>query len=245
MSRLEISEQAQKILERERTVLQEEAKGFQPKAMSSGSILSSICKLLNARGRYFAIMGEHFSVQDYDGLMVIDALDEEIIRHVHLLLRSYLEHERIGPNTQAVALLSEKLLPDIKEMPKYPVAYRILYVIRHAFDEFEKTLDSNPGFDLHELEAAFIHHLLGIIDRYVQTREKPGMRHFSDVAREYDVVTRMKCRCGEDQYHVKLQSLKQSSDGHPYDALDLECKACGHTRSVTFDLPNFKDLYQT
>jgi hypothetical protein len=89
-----------------------------------------------------------------------------------------------------------------------------------------------------------VQHLLSILDKYVTTREKPVTRHFSDVAREYSVVMRLKCACGAEKFDVKLQALCQSSAGEPYDRLDLECKQCGTRRSITFDLPHFKDMYQ-
>jgi hypothetical protein len=70
------------------------------------------------------------------------------------------------------------------------------------------------------------------------------MRHFSDVAREYSVVMRLKCACGAEKYEVKLQALCQTPAGEPFDRLDLQCKDCGKPRSITFDLPHFKDMYQ-
>ena len=55
---------------------------------------------------------------------------------------------------------------------------------------------------------------------------------------------RLKCACGYEKFDVKLQALCQSPAGDPYDRLDLQCKQCGTQRSITFDLPHFKDMYQ-
>lgn len=243
MSRLELSEQAKKILEREQVALEQEAGLLSQKMSTAGAVLSATCVLMNHRSRYFAVTGEHFSVQDYDGLMVIDALDEQTLTQIHKLLKAFVEHEKRTPDTRIVAALAEKLLQSIKEMPKYPVAYRMLYAIRQAFEIFETMTDSISQTELQEHESAFVHHLLGIVDKYVQTRVRRGMRHFSEVAREYDFVTRMKCKCGDGQFHVKMQALMQD-EGRAYDRLDLECRACGHQRSITFDLPHFKDIYE-
>jgi hypothetical protein len=244
MTRLELSEQAKRIMEREREHIERESQAIWTNVSAPGAALSATCKLLNIRGRYFAVTGEHVSVQDYEGLCVIDALDELLLKALHARLKEYVSAEQRTPQTQAITIVAEKLSSAIREMPKYPVAYRLLYMLQKAFGSFEDVIDSNPGSNLQELESAFVHHILGMIDSYVQTRVKPGMRHFSDVAREYDVVSRMKCKCGADQFQVKLQSLMQLPDGTQYDRLDLECKACGHQRSITFDLPYFKDLYQ-
>lgn len=244
MSRLEISEQARKILERERELLDQESMELSTRLTTPGSVLSAICKLLNHRGRYFAQAGEHFSVQDYDGLIMIDTLDEHMLRAINSILKKYIEHAHNRTNTQAVSLIADRMLHDVKEMPKYPVAYRMLYSVRHGFEKFDEIIENNNGFNTQDLEVAFSHHILGLTNKYIQTRDQHGVRHFSDVAREYDVVSRLKCKCGEDQFNVKLQTLKVAGDGVQYDSLDLECKACGHQRSVTFDLPHFKDLYQ-
>lgn len=244
MTRLELSEQAKRIQERELEHLLKESLSIWSKVASAGAALSATCKLLNARGRYFAVTGEHVSVQDYEGLLVIDALDEHLLKQLHKNLKAFVDAEHKSPHTQAVALLSEAIQGGAREIPKYPVAYRVLYSLQKAFSVFEDVIHANPGFSLPDLEMAFAHHILGLVDTYVQTRIKPGMRHFSDVAREYDLVSRMKCKCSADQFQVKLQSLMQLPDGTPYDRLDLECKSCGHKRSVTFDLPHFKDLYQ-
>jgi hypothetical protein len=113
-----------------------------------------------------------------------------------------------------------------------------------SIQAFDAVAAEGHGFDVPTLEIAMVHHLLGILDRYVTTREKPVTRHFSDVAREYSVVMRLKCQCGAEKFDVKLQALCQSSAGEPYDRLDLQCKDCGSKRSITFDLPHFKDMYQ-
>ncbi len=244
MSRLDLSDQAKKILDRETQALEREAAVLEEKATSAASVLTAVCGLMNSRGRYFAVTGEHFSVQDYDGLMVIDFLDEQVLKHAYRILKNYVEHENRRPNEIGISIIAEKLLPSIKEMPKYPVGYRLLYTIRKAFEQFESVIGSGSGVDVAELEGAFVHHILGVIDKYVQTRVRHGVRHFSEVAREYDFVTRMKCKCGDGQFQVKLQALVQE-EGKAYDRLDLECKACGHQRSITFDLPNFKDLYES
>lgn len=244
MTRLELSEQAKRIQEREFEHLQKENLSIWSKVTTSGAALSATCKLMNARGRYFAVTGEHVSVQDYEGLMVIDSLDEHLLKLLHQSLNTFVESEHRSPHTQAVALLSDTVKESVRDIPKYPVAYRVLYALQKSFTVFEDVIQSNPGFSLPDLESALVHHIMGMLGHYVQTRSKPGMRHFSDVAREYDLVSRMKCKCTADQFQVKLQSLMQLPDGTPYDRLDLECKSCGHKRSVTFDLPHFKDLYQ-
>jgi hypothetical protein len=81
-----------------------------------------------------------------------------------------------------------------------------------------------------------------MLDRYVETREKPVTRHFSDVAREHNVVLRLKCGCGQEKYQVRLQALCHAPDGAPYDRLDLQCAHCGSLRVLTFDLPHFRDM---
>ena len=200
--------------------------------------------MLNLRARYVGATGEHFSVQDYDGLQVVDALDERLLRSLKALLTAYVERARRKPEAGAIDLLATKLLPGSKELPQYPVGYVVHYLLFSAIQAFDPLAEQGHGFEGPALEIAMVHHLHGILDRYVTTREKPVTRHFSDLAREYSVVMRLKCSCGAEKFDVKLQALCQSSAGEPYDRLDLQCKTCGSKRSITFDLPHFKDMYQ-
>ncbi len=200
--------------------------------------------LLSQRARFFGATGEHFSVHEYDGIQVIDALDERQLRCIRALLQGYLDRTRKKHDPRALELLAEKLAPGAKEMPQYPVGYMVHFVLVKAFQAFDPLVEEGHGFEKPALELAMVHHLLSILDKYVHTREKPVMRHFSDVVREHSVVLRLKCACGAEKFEVKLQALYQSPQGEPFDRLDLECRDCRAKRSITFDLPHFKDMYQ-
>lgn len=242
--KMALSGQAVKLIEQHAASLSAAFEEAGRRLTSPGSVLSAVCGLLNLRARHFAAAGEHFSVHEYEGIQIVDTLDERLMRGVRAMLQGYVSRARRKPDPQALALLSEKLTPGVKEMPQYPVGYMIHYMVLSAFQAFEPVTETGHGFDLPDLELAMAHHLLGILDKYIETREKPVTRHFSDVAREYSVVMRLKCGCGAEKYEVKLQALCQSPAGEPFDRLDLQCNDCGVQRSITFDLPNFKDMYQ-
>jgi hypothetical protein len=239
-----LSVQAKKLIERHSRAIDESAEEAARKLSSAASVLSGACGLLNLRARYFGATGEHFSVHEYEGIQVVDALDERLLKGLRSLLQGYLGRARRKPSEAVLALLAEKLQPEAREIPQYPVGYMIHYTLLSSFQTFEPLVEAGHGFEQAELEVAMVHHLLGILEKYVQTREKPVTRHFSDVAREYSVVMRLKCGCGAEKYDVKLQALCQSLGGDPFDRLDLQCHDCGARRSITFDLPHFKDMYQ-
>ncbi len=211
---------------------------------SAAAVLSAVCQLLNQRARYFGAAGEHFSVHDYEGIQMVDTLDERLLRAVRSVLKNYASRTRRKPTPKAVGHLAVKLPEGAPEMPRYPVGYMIHYLMLNTFKAFEPLAEDRRGFELPDLEAAMVHHLLGILDRYIQSREKPVIRHFSDVAREYSVVMRLKCGCGAERYGVRVQALCQSHGRDPYDRLELECRGCGSLRTITFDLPNFKDMHE-
>ena len=242
--KMEPSAQARKIVEQHAQAIDTAGDEVSKKLTSAQSVLGAVCGLLNHRQRYFGTTGEHFSVHEYEGIQVIDQLDERLLRRVRAMLQAYAERARKKPDPKAIALLGEKLTPGAKEMPQYPVGYMVHYMMVAAFQAFDPLLEEGHGFETPALEIAMVQHLLAILDRYVQTREKPVMRHFSDVAREYSVVMRLKCLCGVEKFDVKLQALCQTASGEPFDRLDLQCKQCGVQRSITFDLPHFKDMYQ-
>jgi hypothetical protein len=243
-ARMEPSPQAKKLVEQHVHAIDTHGDEAARKFTSAQSVLAAVCGLLNLRQRYFGATGEHFSVHEYDGIQVIDQLDERLLRRVRAMLQAYADRARKKADPKAIALLGEKLTPGAKEMPQYPVGYMVHYMMVAAFQGFEPLVEEGHGFETPALEIAMVHHLLAILDKYVLTREKPVMRHFSDVAREYSVVMRLKCACGVEKFDVKLQALCQTPAGDPFDRLDLQCKQCAAQRSITFDLPHFKDMYQ-
>jgi hypothetical protein len=242
--KMELAPQARKLVELHSRAIESASDEAAKKLTSPASVLTAVCNLLSLRQRDMAATGEHFSVQEYQGIQVIDTLDECRLRSARALLSGYLERTRRKLDTRAQDLLAEKLSPGPRELPPYPVGYMVHFLLVTTVQAFEPVVKAGHGFDAPVLELALLHRLLSILDKYVQTREKPVMRHFSDVAREYSVVMRLKCGCGAEKYDVKLQALCQTSRGEPFDRLDLQCKDCGSQRSITFDLPHFKDMYQ-
>lgn len=238
------SPQARRLIDQHTRAIDAAAQESARKLTSAATSLGAVCSLLNHRAKYFGATGEHFSVHEYDGIHVIDALDERLLKAAAAMLAAYLDRSRKKPSPEALAFLEEKLSPGAKEIPQYPVGYMIHYMLVRAFQLFEPLAQEGHGLDLGDLETAMARHLQTILDRYVETREKPVTRHFSDVAREYSVVMRLKCGCGAEKFDVKLQALCQTPHNVPYDRLDLQCRDCGTQRSITFNLPHFKDMYR-
>ena len=243
-AKMDLSPQAKKLIEQHTRAIDNAADESVKKLTSPASVLSAVCNLLSQRARFFGATGEHFSVNEYDGIQVIDSLDERQLRCIRGLLRNYADRARRKPDPRVLDLLSEKLSPGAREMPQYPVGYMVHFMMVKAFQAFEPVLEDGHGYEPPQLEITMVHHLLSILDKYVQSREKPVMRHFSDVAREYSVVMRLKCGCGAEKYEVQLQALCQTPAGEPFDRLDLQCRDCASQQSITFDLPHFRDMYQ-
>ena len=238
------SDQAEKILDREGRHIETSVEERKARLATPADAIVATEEIFNLRRRYFGATGEHFGLLELEGIRLIDALDERLLRGIRDLLKAYVDaHPRRLPDLKTLESLSDKLSTGSRPMPQYPIAFMVLFFIRSNFERFQELATERPE-ELAELEHALVHHLLGVADRYVQTRERPVMRHFSDVAREYSVVSRLKCACGEEKFEVKTQSLCQRGDGSPYDRLDLQCRACGAKRSIAFDLPHFKDMYQ-
>ncbi|HEU4338900.1 MAG TPA: hypothetical protein VFS19_02430 [Planctomycetota bacterium] len=244
MDQVENQGQAEKILEREGKHIETRVAERRDKLASPADAIAATEDIFNLRRRYFGATGEHFGLLELEGIRLIDALDERLLRAIRDVLKAFVDaRPRRIPDLKTLASLAERLAAGQRPMPQYPIAFMVLHVIRTHFERFQELAAARPD-ELPELEHALVHHLLGVADRYVQTRERPVMRHFSDVAREYSVVSRLRCPCGEEKHEVKTQSLCQRADGSPYDRLDLQCKACGAKRSIAFDLPHFKDMYQ-
>ena len=200
-------DQAAKILEREAGHIDTCVAERRARIDTPADAIHATEEIFNLRSRYFGATGEHFGLLELDGIRVIDALDERLLRGVRDVLKAFVEaHPRRLPDLKLLGMLSDKLAAGSRPMPQYPIGFMVLYTIRTHFERFQEIASERPD-DLAELEHALVHHLLGVADRYVQTRERPVMRHFSDVAREYSVVSRLKCACVEEKYEVKTQSL--------------------------------------
>ena len=241
---MDLPPQARKLIEQHTQAIDTAAEEATRKITSAATVLGAVCNLLHHRARFFGATGEHFSVHDYEGIQINDTLDERLLRAIKSLLSIYVERARKKPDPKVLELLSARITPGTQELPQYPVGCVVYFLLDSSIQSFESLAEQDHGFELPALELGMVHHLFSILDKYVTTREKPVTRHFSDVAREYSVVTRLKCGCGAQKFDVKLQALCQSPAGDPYDRLDLQCKGCGTQKSITFDLPHFKDMYQ-
>ena len=240
--KLALPEQARRIIHQQGETLDALLTECRRRAQAPADAIEAACVLLNHRGRYSAATGEHLDRQDYGGILVIDSLDERLAKAVRALLKGFVDRHKRTPDLKALRFVSEKLAASVRELPPYPVGYMVLGALHTSLTSFQKLVDAGTSFELGALEHSLVHFLLGLVDKYVQTRERPLERHHSDIQREYLVVRRMKCPCGEEKYDVTMQALCHTDRGEPFDRLDLACKACGSRRSVTFDLPYFKDL---
>lgn len=242
MDRFELPEQARKVREREAREIARVAEELRSRSFTAEEILSGVCDLLSLRQRYMGSVGEHYSVQRLEGILIVDPLDEQLVREIRGVLKSFVVREDRPPPSKGLARIVDRMPVEFRSLPTYPVAFSILYVLRRAVETYDVLRrEGKSGADL---DAAMAHYLLGVADRYVQTRDRAVQRHLSDVERETSVVGRLKCSCGEEKYRVTLQSLHTPPEGVPYDHLDLQCDACGARSAVTFDLPHFRDMYQ-
>lgn len=245
---------AQRIIHEEGQYLDARRDEFKKNIINHRDLLKALCNLMNLRQRYFGQAGEHFSVQDLTGITLVDTLDDRLLRDMHNLIIFYKGLNCPSPSSEVVTVLNEKLKPLVRDLPQYPIAYMVLYALRKALEAFDSIITKyeadtespsstpiKPG-SVEELELAFVDYIATIISKYVYTRDAQVARHFSDVAREYSVVKRLKCTCGKEKYEVTLQSLKMGLDGKPYDKLDIKCTDCGAEHSIDFALPYFDDL---
>ncbi|HLF93583.1 MAG TPA: hypothetical protein VJB14_08975, partial [Planctomycetota bacterium] len=96
--KMEPSAQAKKIVERHVQAIDQAGDEATKKLTSATTVLGAVCTLLNHRQRYFGTTGEHFSVHEYEGIQVIDQLDERLLRRVRAMLQAYVERARKKPD---------------------------------------------------------------------------------------------------------------------------------------------------
>ena len=240
-ARMKLSTQAMKLIElHSKSIVA--AAGWMKNTTTAGKTIATTRILLDQRTRYVAATGEHFDLHEYEGIAITDALDERLIGEARGLVRAYAERAAAS-NLEMFQFLAETVPPPEDHLPPYPVAFMIHRECSAAFKAFdflimEAAADGARGL----LETAFLRELDELLNRYWGTRQDPVTRHVSDVAREYSVVARLKCSCGAQGFETTRQSLHESHDGAKFDLLDLQCRVCGFERSITFDLPYFRDL---
>ncbi|MCE9584913.1 MAG: hypothetical protein K8T20_20675, partial [Planctomycetes bacterium] len=178
-----------------------------PAAFPTGrEAIGALLAALSQRQRYFAMIGEHFSVFGFDGIIAMDVLDEALLRAAQTVLR---RRPAAEINPEAEGALDEEF-SKLPELEKHPVGYMVLFMARKMFEEFDNVL-TRLGLDEDEARQPYEEELLRrvslLLDHYVETRTQAVARHFSDLRREYWVVARLHCRCGKPKYEVKMQSL--------------------------------------
>lgn len=256
-----------KLVTRESAAIARFMEGLPPAFATGREAIGALLAVLSQRQRYFAMIGEHFSVFGFDGIVAMDVLDEALLRAAQSVLKRRPAAE-IQPEAEGAI---EEEFSKLPELEKHPVGYMVLFMARRMFEEFDNLftrlmLDqdemgkSKQGqgleriADLYEplvpdedearqpYEDELLRRVAVLLDRYVETRTQAVARHFSDLRREYWVVARLHCRCGKPKYEVKMQSLVTGTDGAHLDRLDVKCGACGDTQSLEFPLPHFGDL---
>jgi hypothetical protein len=236
-----VSEYSNRIISSESAILDQTTTDLRESLGDATDLLSGICVLLNCRQRYYGQTGEHSSVLQFDGINTIDALDEHLLRCTRSLLDAWVHDARPQVDTDAREILVEAC-GYLKKLPKHPVAYMVIFSIRQMFETLESILNAADPDRALSLEVAFVDLMRELVNSYVDTRTLPVERHFSDIAREYAVVARLACECGEGPYRMKQQALVETEDGGRADQLDLVCVNCQNEASLTFPLPHFNDL---
>ena len=232
-----------RIVLRESAVLREAAAGLALEAGEAREALAAVCHLLNLRQRYFGAAGEFFSVQDPDGMDVVDALDDALLAAVHEVLEAWLAAARPQVPAPVRLHLVERYQDLIENLPRdYPVAYMVLFVVRRAFELFEPLARQKDPEILAAFEAGFAEFLGEIARRYVRSRTTPVLRHHADLRRERSVVARLRCRCGKEEYRaLREEAGPDDPGGVPSARVDLRCQACGHERTLRFTRPHAAD----
>ncbi|MFN3486032.1 MAG: hypothetical protein ACK44W_11200 [Planctomycetota bacterium] len=90
----ELSPLARKLIEQHAQAIDRAVDEASRKLSSPASALQAACSILNLRARDVGAAGEHFSVHEYQGIEIIDVLDERRLRGLRVLLAGYVERTR-------------------------------------------------------------------------------------------------------------------------------------------------------
>lgn len=237
------AELVDRLVLRERAALRETVTAFAREVTEAREVLGAVCHLLNARQRYFGAAGEYFSVQDLDGMEVVDRLDEILLFGIGEVLNAWLESARPAVSAPVRRHLLERYHDLIENLPReYPVGYMVLFVIRRAFELFDPIARQRDPEILAGFESGFTEFLGELVRRYVRSRTTPVLRHYSDLQRERSVVARLRCRCGREKYAIERYEAAAGEPGSTVGRMELRCGACGFERTLQFVQPHAADL---
>ncbi|NUN50202.1 MAG: hypothetical protein HUU15_15425 [Candidatus Brocadiae bacterium] len=232
----------QRLLDSELANVRRVSGGFPRSFKTPRETIAALLSLLALRQRYFALLGEHFSVFSFDGIVAMDRLDEALLVDASELLG----RRPSSAGNEATERALGEAMEDLPVVREHPVGYEVLFLIRRMFEAFDEVLEFRTELEDEGLrepwEAAFLDRLALAIAKFVTDRKTPVARHFSDVQREHLVVERLHCRCGEAKFSVTHQSLMTEAGGAMVDRLEVRCAGCGASHSLEFPLPFIGDL---
>src|SRR5688572_9761600 len=105
----QLSERARRIIEQETLRLRETLEECRSRVDSPAAVLAAVCAITNHRSRYFGITGEHFPIQDYEGILIIDSLDEALLKTSRDLMHGWVRKHKKNPDLEVLKLVSDRI----------------------------------------------------------------------------------------------------------------------------------------
>lgn len=211
-------------------------------ARTPDELASAASQLLEARRAYLARVGEHFGLEEWEGIELVDRLDEHLLRVTHQILSGA---GKTGKHSSDAAIhpIFQKTLAEFWKATRTPVAFMVIAQLGRLQKESEVLLKSPPdGLSPREILALLVDSQIALVGEYLRTRDTPVQRHFSEVSREYAVLARLQCECQSVGFELERQQLVRGEEGVYEDVLDAVCRKCRARRTVRFPLRYFSDL---
>lgn len=186
--------------------------------------------MLRVRAEYASAVESEVDPMSFEGLRLMDYLDHLLLERWLDLVRTYLQ--RFGGRAEGELPAEVRALAE--GLPEYPAPFMIIGLVFYLHDKASP--DDRSSLPLLARIAA-------VVERYLDARRRPVLRHHSCVAQQETIVRRMRCPgCGRRSALRVTSQKRQPGPPVARDRVGLRCGACGHQTEVSFDLPYAADL---
>ena len=208
----------------------------------TSEIITSFLTLISIRKDYISEISRTYSLSDFQGIMFVDSLDDLLLISAYTFLQNSFSKCIIkkSDNTKNALKTFLSSMSKLQNLPPSPPPYLIFNHISEIFSIFSNSKKDQEDKNKEDTEYALLVFLINLLQAYSSTRKEPNKKHFSDITREYYVVSRIKCKCGICAYSVINQRILLNKN--PTDIVSIRCESCGLERTLEFPLFDFYDF---
>lgn len=176
-----------------------------------------------------------FPLDDFSGILIVDAYDEEYLATVDTLAAEFTRRDRTLPSEAAGEEL-RRLVGDIPTITSTPAPYVVTFVIGRTLAGVSRIpSDADPALRA-EVEEIAVRIIGALAGRYRAGRVTESQKRAADDEWHESVIERLRCPEHRSSYSMKEMRNGLRPDGSLYRRYILQCAEGAEDRRIDFDL---------